>query len=361
MLIGEASADLGLPLVSIIVPAYNAQRYLAATLDSVLAQTYPHFEVLVVDDGSSDATPVIAESYAQRDVRVRWWRQENAGVGAARNAAIAQAAGRYIAPIDADDLWHPEKIAAQVAEMERGSSNIGFVYCWSRVIGLEGQFLHFYPPCSAAGEVLLRHAFRNFLHNASVPLFRSSALAAVGGYATRAGQDGAQGCEDWDLTLRIAEKYQVAVAAQYLVDYREVPSGMSFGGKGMARSFAYLQAGLQRRNPDLPMCVHRWAEGFFHLYLARKSHQAQSPRDALDCLQRAFLTDPAVAFTPQFYRVLFGSGFRLFFPRPPAAVSRQKRTDPSAPAVTLQTWLWSLFSRIEQQRWSQLTAQEGRE
>lgn len=348
----------GSPLVSIIVPAYNAARFIAATLESVLAQTHSHLEIWVADDGSVDETPQIVEGFARRDARVRWFRQENAGVGAARNAAIARAQGRYLATIDADDLWHPEKIATQVAEMERGGDRLGFVYCWSEVIDLQGRLIERCPPCTAAGWVLHRHVFRNFLHNASVPLFRATALAAVGGFATRAEQGGAQGCEDWDLTLRVAEEFEVGVVPQYLVSYRDVPSGMSSGGTGMAASFAYLQSGLRRRNPGLPQRLHLWAGGFFYLYLARKCHQGGRVRDALHYARLAVRIDPAVAIAPPFFRVLLGSGRRWFWPRSAAAPGGRKPFT-AARSGGLSPWLWRIFSRIEDQRWTRLIAQEA--
>ena len=96
------------PLVSVIVPAYNAGPFLAATLESVLDQTHRAFEVLVVDDGSTDETATIAAAYAVRDSRIRPLTQANAGVAAARNRGIAEARGEFIAPIDADDIWFPE-------------------------------------------------------------------------------------------------------------------------------------------------------------------------------------------------------------------------------------------------------------
>ena len=102
------------PLVSVIVPAYNAEAFIGDTLDSIINQTYTNLEVLVVDDGSQDRTPEIVESIAQKDPRVILLRQSNAGVAAARNLAIQKSTGDYIAPIDADDIWYPQKLEKQM-------------------------------------------------------------------------------------------------------------------------------------------------------------------------------------------------------------------------------------------------------
>lgn len=101
-------------LVSVIVPVWNGERHFAATLDSVLGQTYPNLEVIVVDDGSTDGSAAMAAKHPGIHVI----RQPNRGTGAARNAGLAAASGTLIAHMDADDLWVPEKVALQVTALE---------------------------------------------------------------------------------------------------------------------------------------------------------------------------------------------------------------------------------------------------
>ena len=124
-------------LVSIITPAYNAERFLAATLDSVLNQTWPHWELIVVDDGSSDSTPAILAEYAGRDSRIHPLRQANAGSAAARNLGIRQAEGRYIVLLDADDLWEPQFLEKQLAFMKE--KNALLVYSSFKRIDEQGR------------------------------------------------------------------------------------------------------------------------------------------------------------------------------------------------------------------------------
>ena len=95
------------PVVSVITPAYNAERYIEHTLESALRQTFREFELLVVDDGSTDGTAAIAQRYAEKDARFRVLRQTNRGIAAARNLAMRRARGRYLALLDSDDLWFP--------------------------------------------------------------------------------------------------------------------------------------------------------------------------------------------------------------------------------------------------------------
>lgn len=106
----------GQPLITCIIPAWNAERYLGEALESVLAQTCPAGEIIVVDDGSTDGTARVAESFGEP---VRCVRQQNAGAPAARNRGVREARGELIAFTDADDLWHPEKLARQIARFEQ--------------------------------------------------------------------------------------------------------------------------------------------------------------------------------------------------------------------------------------------------
>ena len=109
-------------LVSIIMPAYNASKYIAESVDSVLAQTYQNWELIIIDDGSKDNTAEIIGKYVNNDKRIKFIQQKNAGSAAARNNGIRYAQGRYIALLDADDLWLPEFLDKQIECMEKHSA-----------------------------------------------------------------------------------------------------------------------------------------------------------------------------------------------------------------------------------------------
>ena len=116
------------PRISCIIPAWNAGAYLAPAIESVLGQSYPPHELIVVDDGSTDGTPEVIASFAGR---VRAVRQDNAGHGAARNAGLKLAHGDFVAFLDADDLWHPGKLQQQVAAF-REERDLGLCFSWLR-------------------------------------------------------------------------------------------------------------------------------------------------------------------------------------------------------------------------------------
>src|SRR5262249_36511811 len=106
-------------LVSVIMPCYNGERYLAESIDSALGQTHPHVELIVVDDGSTDGSRAVAERYGER---IQWTQRDHSGIAGARNHGIEQARGEYLAFLDADDLWSPDKLERQVSALEADRS-----------------------------------------------------------------------------------------------------------------------------------------------------------------------------------------------------------------------------------------------
>lgn len=134
-------------LVSIIIPNFNNERYIAAALDSVLAQSYAHWEALIVDDGSKDSSQSIIAAYAHKDSRIKpTFFPRNQGVSAARNHALSQAKGRFIAFLDADDVWEAHKLEVQVRTMLEQDAALS--YGGYRVIEASGAMLGGFLPCA---------------------------------------------------------------------------------------------------------------------------------------------------------------------------------------------------------------------
>lgn len=340
------------PLVSIVIPAYNAEKFFAATLDSVLAQSYTAWEAIIVDDGSGDRTAEIAEAYVGRDARFRYFRQRNAGVGAARNRGIAEARGTYIAPLDADDIWLPEKLAKQVACLEEGGESYGFCYCWTKALTDDGRMRDSLVHWPVRDEAFFGLIFRNVVGCASVPLFRASALRAVGGYLTREEQS-AQGCEDWDIALRVAEKYKVGEVPEYLLGYRYAESTMSTNTVGMARSYEYLISSLIRRNPDVPRKLYRWSAGHFYLYLLNIAYFAGDYPACFRLMLKVIAADPVRIMTPTLYRI-----FPMCILRSVMGKNFLKRdhynTAQTEKKWTIRKLFWLPSDWIEQQRWRKI-------
>ena len=224
------------PLVSVIIPVYDGAEYVGIALESALSQTYRNLEILVIDDGSTDGTPAILDLYAARDARIRVLSQANSGVARARNRGIAEAHGDFIAPLDADDLWEPTKIDCQVRRILESGERTGFVYSWWVWIDRDGALLDRSPRWMMEGSAFELLLQMNFTGNASVPLFRRCCIEEAGGYNENLAAADAGGCEDWELALRVAERYDVAVVPEILLGYRRHRGSMSTTCDRMWRS-----------------------------------------------------------------------------------------------------------------------------
>jgi glycosyltransferase involved in cell wall biosynthesis len=215
-----------MPLVSAIVPLYNAERFLVQTLDSALSQTLRDLEIIVVDDGSTDGSAALADGYAERhpDV-VRVIHQPNQGLCHARNAALAIARGEYLALLDADDIWLPHHLAACVAELER-HPEVALVHADIERIDSDGRSLgcseRYWDQYDSDAFVAL------FLRREHVccptAVFRRDAVERVGNFDV---QFNRLGCEDRDLWLRISATSQIVYLDDVHARYRLHGANMS--------------------------------------------------------------------------------------------------------------------------------------
>ena len=188
-----------MPRVSVIVPTYNCARFLGAALESVLAQTYADLEILVVDDGSTDATPAVMEAFAGR---VRYLRQANRGVSAARNLGLAQAGGELIAYLDADDRWVPHKLERQLAFLE-AHPECGLLHSDVTIIDEEDRVLRHRFNRETGRPLPMGRCLLALLHRCHIQtptvLERREWTARVAGFDPRV-----QGTEDYLRWIRLA-------------------------------------------------------------------------------------------------------------------------------------------------------------
>jgi glycosyltransferase involved in cell wall biosynthesis len=289
MSIGAPPIGSAEPLVAAIIPAFNASRTIDATVRSVRHQTHRALDIVVIDDGSTDATCEIVARHAAEDSRVRLIRQASAGVAAARNAGVQATSAEFVAPIDADDLWHPQKIARQLEVFRAGEPNVGLVYTWSVWVDEMGQVMSYGERSDVEGDVLKRLCRRNVVGNGSSAMMLRQAVMEVGGYDTELRRQRAQGCEDFKLCLRIAEKYRFGVVREFLTGYRQVSSSMSSDVLQMARSWHIVRQDVVHRRPDLASDLARGAIGIT-AWLQGKARASGREADArrlmLDFLRR---------------------------------------------------------------------------
>jgi len=209
--------------VSIIMPAFNREEYVAEAIDSVIAQTYEDWELIVVDDGSTDATLSIASTYADADpARIRILSQPNRGVVAARNAGIGISRGTFVAFLDSDDTWEPGKLASQIAVYE-ADPNAAFVYTGFTTIEADGSRLReVLPDPRFQGDISeLLWLVDNEILGATL-LVRRSTLLAVGMFDSRLA-----GAENLALRLRLAETGPVRFVDESLYNYRRHGTNLS--------------------------------------------------------------------------------------------------------------------------------------
>lgn len=294
MFVGSVWYHVNMSLVSIIIPAFNAERTIAATIRSARMQTHGAVEIIVIDDGSSDRTPAIVAGLAAQDARIRLVSQANAGVAAARNRGIAEAKGIYIAPLDADDVWHPEKIERQVAALDGQPGDVALAYNWFRRIDEHDGVEPGSPHPRIEGWVFHRHVAWNFISNGSTPLIRANALADIR-YDPALHDAGNQGCEDYLLQLQLARRYRFLCVPGYLTGYRKQAGVMSADAGRMIRSHMQMYEMIMASAPLSADEVVRREMARLGIELARNRLKRRDWRGARKALSGALRAQPAAA------------------------------------------------------------------
>ena len=251
------------PLVSIVVPVHDGATTLGATLASVLAQSLSDLEVIVVDDGSTDASAAVARGTS--DDRVRVLETRRGGVAAARNHGARQARAPYLAFCDADDLWTPAKLVRQVAALE-ADPDAHVAYSWTLYVDEQDRLIAAGPRWRTQGEVLDVLLQRDVLESGSNGLVRRTAFLDSGGFDERL-----TGAADWDLFLRLAQRGRFAVVPSFDVRYRLRAGSMSSDVAPQADEYRrMLDAAFARADPAMGRLRPRTDAGV-HLFLAARA------------------------------------------------------------------------------------------
>ena len=212
--------------VSVVIPAYNAEAYLEECVRSVLTQTHAVTEVLIVDDGSTDGTKILAESFG---APVRLLQQKQGGPARARNLGVNEAVGEWIAFLDADDFWLPDKVEKQLLALAADPEAI-LCYTGLLALKLDGSRIVVPPPALSQVDSMLS------LTNVGIPpsavMLRRSTLLCVGGFS-----EVQRGCEDWDLWFRLRRLGRFCVVPEAVTVYRESLGGLSSNAEHMHLDF----------------------------------------------------------------------------------------------------------------------------
>jgi len=200
-----------MPRVSVIIPCYNYANLVGRAIQSVLDQTYRDFEVIVVDDGSTDNTPEVVGRFGER---IRYIRQANQGPNAARNTGIRATDGEFVALLDADDEWLPHKLERQIEVMD-AKPNVGLMYANIYLIeGQSGAIIGTYPPRFFHEGYVLPHLFLHQFVPSPTPLIRRKVFERVGYFDPKT-----IGSDDWEMWLRIAAQFNFAYVLEPLAKY----------------------------------------------------------------------------------------------------------------------------------------------
>jgi glycosyltransferase involved in cell wall biosynthesis len=257
--------------VSVIIPTYNYGRFLREALDSALAQTYRPLEVIVVDDGSTDDTPQVLAAYGDRILVIR---QNNLGVGAARNTGIAAARGEYLAFLDSDDIWKPQAIEHEIARFI-DDPGLGLVHCGAESFDRDGKTLSV-SLNGLEGWVaadLLRLDQEVVAAPGSGIMVPKRVAEEIGGYDASL-----QPSEDWDFCYRIAVRYRVGCVHEVLVRYRLHGAGIHLNVPGMETAMLNaLGKAFQSVDPAV-QSLRNHSYGRIHRVLAGCYFQSRQPR-----------------------------------------------------------------------------------
>jgi len=207
------------PLVSVIVPAHNAAETLSETIDSVRRQTFLDFELIIIDDGSTDGTADCLRGVD--DPRIRVFSYPNGGLAVARNRGIEKSLGELITFIDADDLWTPDKLELQVEALRQRPDAV-LAYSWTAFVDRKGNFLFAKEPSHLEGDVYVDLLKSCFVASGSNILVRRTCVEVVGGFDPTV-----EAAQDWDLCLRVAAHGEFVVVPRYQILYRIWEGAMS--------------------------------------------------------------------------------------------------------------------------------------
>jgi len=278
-----------MPIISVIIPAYNAEKTIKETIESVLNQTVTDFEVLVINDGSTDGTLDVIDGI--KDERLRVFSYPHAGVAPTRNRGLVHAVGEYISFLDADDLWTPDKLEAQLKALQE-NPQAAVAYSWTDWIDELRQFLRAGGYITENGRVYEKLLVRDFIESGSNPLIRAEAFQSVGNF-----DESLEFSEDWDMWLRLAACYEFVAVPSAQILYRISPNSASFNvWKMEAGSLRVLEKAWAQIPPSIQ---HRKREilGNRYKYLTCKAIEGNLERRrglvAVRFFWQAILNDPA--------------------------------------------------------------------
>ncbi|GAB4190982.1 MAG: glycosyltransferase [Coleofasciculaceae cyanobacterium] len=208
-----------MPKVSVIIPVYNGEKTILKTIQSVQEQTFSNFEIIVINDGSTDGT--LEQVSTVQDSRIKIFSYTNGGLSVARNRGISHATGEFLTFLDADDLWTPDKLELQLAALQ-AHPEAGLAYSWTVSMDEKGEKFHPGISVSYEGNVYRQLLLGNFIASGSNAMLRKQAIESAGEFDPTL-----KSIEDWDYWLRVVPHWSFVVVPKPQILYRQSSSSMS--------------------------------------------------------------------------------------------------------------------------------------
>lgn len=254
-------------LISVIIPAYNSEKTIIQTINSVLQQSYSNFELIVINDGSSDRTLELLQTI--QDPRIQIFSYPNGGVSTARNRGIAKATGKYISFLDADDRWTKDKLELQWTTLQQ-HPQAALAYSW---VYFESDSQPSYAETSSyfTGNVYPELLIKNFLHTGSNPLIRKEAIEQICFFDPEL-----KTCEDWDFFLRIAAKKEFVLVDRVQVIYRQSNTSLTTNIEQIKYYHKVVIERAFQTAPQKLQYLKKQSLGWSYKYLAQQYLKYQS-------------------------------------------------------------------------------------
>ncbi|WP_392531756.1 glycosyltransferase [Nostoc sp. C117] len=331
-------------VISVIIPAYNSERTIKETIESVLAQTFSKFELIIINDGSEDSTlDIITEI---KDSRIKVFSYANAGGNVSRNRGLKLAVGEFVSFLDADDIWTPGKLKSQLKALQENLT-AKVAYSWTDYIDANGKFLLSGKRINLNGNIYESLLLSNFLENGSNPLICREALITLGGF-----DESLTAAQDWDMWLRLASKFDFICVPSVQILYRMTANSVS---SNLIRQETACLKVLERAYTERPPVLNQdWNKSIANLYKYLTCKALQKPftrRKGLIAsrfLWKYFLNDSSRFHNINFtFKLLLKIVIILILPALLQNISNQRELKSQESETLLNNWVAEKISETK--------------
>lgn len=300
-----------MPLISVVIPAYNAQETIKETIESILNQTFSNFELIIINSSSTDATLEILSKID--DSRIKVYNDSKANVAVNRNRGFNHAIGDFITFIDADDIWTSNKLEAQYnALIENPDTNV--VYSWTNCIDESGKFLRKCSHVKWSGDVYSKFLLDDFIGSGSNVMIRRQAYIEVGGF-----DESLTNAQDTDMWLRLSARYNFAVVPEAQILYRIRNDSMSSNVVGLEKSnLTIIERAFAHQKAQKLQHLKRYSVANLYKYLSYKALDTvpgnHNPFQIIKFILLAVKTDYSLLTKPIIYKSIFKLIVMSLFP-----------------------------------------------